>query len=258
MSGKVLATRKALLPPILTFAHQLHGNFLMGREGRAYVGWLGIAMLLLGASGPGLVVPRRGQWKYAFIVRRTARGLRFHRELHAMLGIWAFLVFMAVSFSGVVLAWPVMTGNAPPPGGRAAVTVEPVEGATRIGADQAAALALAALPGAEVALHHPARPPQPGDHREPGQPRRHRRQCRHRPLARQGIVGARSVRGFLGLAAPGASGAPWTGVEIPGFPQRFLPAIFVFTGVMMWAKKRTARIPMSAPLIDTPIAEGAA
>ena len=44
VSGEVLGTRKSVLPPFLTFAHQLHGNFLMSREtGRPIVGWLGLA-----------------------------------------------------------------------------------------------------------------------------------------------------------------------------------------------------------------------
>ncbi|HEU0095671.1 MAG TPA: PepSY-associated TM helix domain-containing protein, partial [Rhizomicrobium sp.] len=115
VSGEVLGTRKSVLPPILTFAHQLHGNFLMSREtGRPIVGWLGLAMCILGLSGLVLWWPKRGQWKYAFIVRRTAKGLRFHRELHAATGIWIFVVFMAVSVSGVVIAWPQTTGMNPP------------------------------------------------------------------------------------------------------------------------------------------------
>jgi uncharacterized iron-regulated membrane protein len=260
VSGKVLATRKALLPPILAFAHQLHGNFLMGREGRAYVGWLGIAMLLLGVSGLVLWWPRRGQWKYAFIVRRTARGLRFHRELHGMLGIWAFIVFMAVSFSGVVLAWPVMTGSATPPGGgpRAAVTVEPVEDGQRIGADQAAALALAALPGAELrSITLPAR----------------RNQAVSVNLLSHGAIAATviidpwrakvlSVRDpsedFWAWQRPVHQGTLGTVWKFLVFLVGFLPAAFVTTGIVMWAKKRKAHIPMGAPLIDTPLPEGGA
>ncbi len=70
VSGAVLGSRKALLPPILTFAHQLHGNFLLGRDGRSWaVGPLGVAMCLLGLTGLVLWWPRRGQWKYAFFVR---------------------------------------------------------------------------------------------------------------------------------------------------------------------------------------------
>ena len=58
----------------------------------ADAGWLGVAMLALGVTGLVLWWPKRGQWKYAFLVRRTAKGLRFHRELHAATGIWIFVV----------------------------------------------------------------------------------------------------------------------------------------------------------------------
>src|SRR3954469_25714147 len=52
VSGAVLDSRKAVLPGLLTFAHQLHGNFLMSRDfGRPFVGWLGLAMCILGLSG---------------------------------------------------------------------------------------------------------------------------------------------------------------------------------------------------------------
>jgi uncharacterized iron-regulated membrane protein len=91
VSGEVLGSRRFVQPGLLTFAHQLHGNFLMSREtGRPFVGWLGVAMCLLGISGLVLWWPKRGQWKYAFKVRSTATGLRFHRELHAATGIWIF------------------------------------------------------------------------------------------------------------------------------------------------------------------------
>jgi len=41
VSGEVLGSRRFVQPGILTFAHQLHGNFLMSREtGRPFVGWL--------------------------------------------------------------------------------------------------------------------------------------------------------------------------------------------------------------------------
>ena len=161
VSGEVLGTRKAVLPPFLIFAHQLHGNFLMGREaGRPIVGWLGVAMCLLGLSGLVLWWPKRGQWKYAFKVRRTATGLRFHRELHAATGIWIFLVFMAVSFSGVVIAWPQTIGmlNGRPRDaahGRAA-------GRQALGATEAVIAAQRAVPGLQPrSITIPARPDQP-------------------------------------------------------------------------------------------------
>ena len=146
VSGEVLGSRKAALPGLLIFAHQLHGNFLMGRDGRTYVvGWLGVAMCILGLSGLVLWWPKKGQWKYAFKVRSTASGLRFHRELHAATGIWIFLIFLAVSFSGVVIAWPQTFGM---PNGRGAMcpVLSPHQG-RRLGATEAVIAAQRAVPG---------------------------------------------------------------------------------------------------------------
>jgi uncharacterized iron-regulated membrane protein len=63
VSGAVLGNGTGALPPILAFAHQLHGNFLMGQPGRRFVGWLGLAMVILGLSGLVLWWPKIGQWK---------------------------------------------------------------------------------------------------------------------------------------------------------------------------------------------------
>ena len=62
-------------------------------------------------------------------------GLRFHRELHAATGIWIFLVFMAVSFSGVVIAWP-QTFGMPNAGAAPCPRSSPAEG-RRLGATEA-------------------------------------------------------------------------------------------------------------------------
>jgi uncharacterized iron-regulated membrane protein len=249
VSGKLLGTRNALLPPVLTFAHRLHGNFLMGRAGRRFVGWLGVGMVLLGLSGLVLWWPRRGQWKYAFLVRRTARGLRFHRELHAMLGIWAVLVFIIVSFSGVVLAWP-QTLGAQPRGfnPRAVPAVEPLKGVHPIGADRAVAIAHKALPGAllrSVTL--------PGGDDRPITV----------SLVSHGAIAANVVidpyrATVLSLRDPSESVMAWQRPVHQGtlgpvwkflvFLSGLLPTVFVVTGVVMWAKKRTARIAMNAPL----------
>ncbi|HSS14564.1 MAG TPA: PepSY-associated TM helix domain-containing protein, partial [Rhizomicrobium sp.] len=163
VSGEVLGTRTVALPGLLTFAHQLHGNFLISREtGRPIVGWLGVAMCLLGLSGLVLWWPKRGQWQYAFKVRRTATGLRFHRELHAATGIWILLVFMAVSFSGVVIAWPQTMGLAGPGGGpRGMAMAEPMDG-KRLGPTEAVIAATTAVPDIKPrSITIPARPGQP-------------------------------------------------------------------------------------------------
>jgi uncharacterized iron-regulated membrane protein len=260
VSGEVLGTRKSVLPPILTFAHQLHGNFLMSREtGRPIVGWLGLAMCILGLSGLVLWWPKRGQWKNAFIVRRTAKGLRFHRELHAATGIWIFVVFMAVSVSGVVIAWPQTTGMNPPGfNPRTLPTVEPIEG-RRLGATEAIIAARTAVPDLmprSVTL--PARPDQP---------------ISVSYLA-HGAVNATVLvdpyRGtvlavrdqssrFMAWMRPVHDGSNLGPVwRFLVFLSGLVPALFVVTGMIMWAKKRKRRIPMTTLSEDVINGEAAA
>ncbi len=258
VSGAVLGTQKAGLPPVLMFVHQLHGNFLMGREGRQFVGWLGVAMLALGVTGLVLWWPKRGQWKYAFLVRRTATGLRFHRELHAATGIWIFVVFMIVSFSGVVIAFPAAFGMAG--GGQAGrpafnlregPEIEAVAGATAIRAQDAIAIAREALPNATVTgITLPSR--------------------RDRTLMvnmeakvgvgatvyidpwRGKVVATRDMSGSVmawqrPLHQGSGLGLIW---QFLVFLSGLVPALFVFTGVVMWLKKRKRHIPMSAVLAE--------
>ena len=242
-SATVLGTRKAAAPPLLVFAHQLHGNFFMGREGRSWVvGPLGVAMVILGLTGIVLWWPKKGQWKYAFLVRRTATGLRFHRELHAAAGIWIFVVFMVVSFSGVVIVWPQTFGM--PQFSRAPVIVEPT-GDRTIGAQQALNAARAALPGAvprSVTL--PAR----------------RDQAISVGFLANGAINASVLidpytarvlqvrdpsESFMAWQRPlhqGSIGPVW---KFLVFLSGLVPLLFVITGTIMWAKKRKRRIPMT-------------
>ena len=121
------------------FFHDLHGtSFITGGLGRELVGWLGVAHAGAGLLRPRAVVAARpAQWKAAFTVRRTARGLRLNRELHGAIGIWSLVIFMVVNFTGVYLAFPQQISgavNAIWPGRdmRAAMfqaRVEPVRGA---------------------------------------------------------------------------------------------------------------------------------
>ena len=72
-----------------------------GLYGPQTVGWLGIAMVLFGVSGLVLWWPRKGQWRFAFGIRRGARGFRLNRDLHSAVGFWILIVFLIVSISGV-------------------------------------------------------------------------------------------------------------------------------------------------------------
>ncbi|KAA0596533.1 putative iron-regulated membrane protein [Azospirillum lipoferum] len=241
----------------LRTVHLLHGNLLIrDRSGREVVGWLGVAMLVLGVSGLVLWWPRPGRWKAAFTVKAGARGIRLHRELHGAVGIWSLLVFLIVSFSGVYLAFPQTLGAGvssilPARDLRAAVTVQPVKGAVPIDVDRSVGLARAAMPEAALrSVSLPARPDQ---------------------AYRIGLVPAGQAHG-----APGATVFvdPWTAqvaeVRDPAgysagetviawqrplhageglgpvwkwavFLSGILPPLFAVTGTLMWWLKRKAR-----------------
>ena len=153
------------------FFHDLHGHlFIAGGLGRALVGWLGIAMLVLGCSGLYLWWPSGGQWKAAFTVRRKARGLRLNRELHGAVGIWSLVIFMIVSFTGVYLAFPQQISSvvnlvSPSRDMRAAMfqaRIEPMRGTPPMTVDEAIELARSRVPDARfLNANLSTRPDQP-------------------------------------------------------------------------------------------------
>lgn len=154
VSLKVIESQQAMTGWV-RFFHDLHGHlFIAGGLGRELVGWLGVALLVLGCSGLYLWWPRPGQWKAAFLVRRTAKGLRFNRELHGAVGIWSLVLFMLVNFTGVYLAFPQQISsavNAVWPGRdmRAAMfqaRVEPMRGTEPMGVNEAVELARSRVP----------------------------------------------------------------------------------------------------------------
>lgn len=169
VSLHVLETQQAMTGWV-RFFHDLHGHiFISGGLGREIVGWLGIAMLVLGCSGLVIWWPRPGQWKSAFTIRKGAKGLRLHRDLHGSVGIWSLLLFMLVNFTGVYLAFPQQTGaaiNAIFPGRdmRAAMfqaRVEPVPGGSQMALRDAVALAQQSVPDARfLNAFLPTRPNQ--------------------------------------------------------------------------------------------------
>lgn len=155
VSLQVVETQQAMSGWV-RFFHDLHGHiFIPGGLGREIVGWLGVAMLVLGCSGLYLWWPKPGQWKQAFMVRRKAKGLRLNRELHGAVGIWSLVIFMLVNFTGVYLAFPQQISaavNFVSPGRdmRAAMfqaRVEPMRGTPAMDVDEAVELAKARVPG---------------------------------------------------------------------------------------------------------------
>lgn len=254
VSGQILGSRSVAAPGLLTFAHQLHGNFLFSREfGRPFVGWLGLAMCILGLSGLVLWWPKQGQWQYAFKVRKSATGLRFHRELHAAVGIWTFLIFIIVSFSGLVIAWPQLFGLTGP--GRMP-KVEVTQG-RRLGATEAVIAAQRAVPGLVArSVTIPARPDQPIavaylSHGAVNAT------VLVDPYKGQVLEVRDTASSFLAWMRPvhqGSLGIVW---KFLVFLSGLVPALFVVTGMVMWFKKRQRHVPMRAPLDETGLADEA-
>jgi uncharacterized iron-regulated membrane protein len=265
-SGQVLGTARPGLSPVFAFLHQFHGSLRLGRDfGRPFVGWLGVAMLALGVTGLVLWWPKRGQWKYAFLVRKTATGLRFHRELHAAAGIWIFLVFMAVSFSGVAITFPQTIRGLVAPGAEAArptfnlregPKVEPILGAKPIVPDSALLIAQKLMPGAPLrSVTIPSRPDQAyavafasrfGTTATVYVNPYNSEVITVRDPANNG--GADS---FMALQRPMHDGQGLGPVwEFLVFLSGLVPLLFVITGTIMWLKKRKRRIPMSTMTDD--------
>jgi len=267
-TATVLDVRPAPSSALLAFMHQLHGNLLIGgREGRQVVGWLGVAMLVLGTTGLFLWWPKRGQWRLGFIVRRNARGYRLYRELHGAVGIWAFVVFMIVSFTGAAIVFPetvrstVTLGNAAPaasPGFslRTGPRVTPVAGEKPLGLDGAVALVQRAYTGVPVrAVSAPAKLDQ-AMRVTLGSPDAGVASTAFIDPWQKKIVyvrnppGAPALDNFMALQRPVHDGSTWGPVwRALVFMSGLLPALFVTTGIVMWIKKRRARRTVSVPKV---------
>lgn len=93
--------------PIKSVLVDIHEYLMMPMHvGFPFVGWMGVALTLMGLSGIVLWWPRRGQWRAGFMLRRGTRGLRLHVDLHRVAGIWGLLMLLALSVSGIYLTFP--------------------------------------------------------------------------------------------------------------------------------------------------------
>jgi uncharacterized iron-regulated membrane protein len=263
VSGEVIGTGKSAMSPLVQFAHDLHGGLMMGRDGRPLVGWLGVGMVILGLTGLVLWWPKPHQWKYAFRIRRNARGLRFQRELHSAFGIWSFIVFIIVSFTGVAIAFPetiraAFPGAAPPAFNlRTGPEIQPVDGAKRIGASEAASLATQAKPGTDVvSVMIPSGPQQaisvalaPHGSEATILTMAYVDPYRAQVVALRDPATLPAADSFMAAQRPLHEGEGLGPIwRFLVFLSGFLPLLFVVTGVIMWVKKRRAHIAMNAPL----------
>lgn len=103
-SGQDLGPKKPL--SWLDWITDLHQNLLMGKTGRAITGVSGFALLFVALTGimnwfagprnwnRGPAIPQKGPWR------------SMNYELHRWAGLWANLLLLTVSFTGIVLAYP--------------------------------------------------------------------------------------------------------------------------------------------------------
>ena len=255
----ILGTRSSgegILRQIFT----LHANMMIrDRSGREAIGWLGTIMLGLGLTGLVLWWPRRGHVAAAFTVKRGARGLRLHRDLHGAVGIWTLLVFIIVTFSGVYLAFSQHLGAAvsaifPARDLRAAAQAAkavPVRGQAAIDVDSAIAVAREVVPDGQLRrVMLPQRPDQPYrvGFARPGETHGmpltavfvdpYSRQVLLVLDPRTYTAGETFMAWQHALHAGDGLGWVW---KLLVFVSGFLPLLFGITGFLMWQLKRRAK-----------------
>ena len=84
----------------------LHRNLLAGKTGRKAVGFVGIILFTMAATGMLLWLLGARQWRSWISVRSQAGSRKFHFELHRATGLWSYALLTVVSFVGIGLAFP--------------------------------------------------------------------------------------------------------------------------------------------------------
>jgi len=234
--------------------HDLHGHFMISGDGRALVGWAGVAMLALGISGLVIWWPKPGKLKEALLVRRRAHGYRLHRDLHGAFGFWTLIVFVVVSFTGVYIAFPqtIQTGvrfllvaDAP------ATAAEPVGEGPMLSLAEVVERAVAAAPDGTLAMaalsFGPGRPSQ-ARFRVPGYGEGAPSlvvQIDPRSGAVLEISDPRQASAdetFAAWQRPLHQGEGWGPVwRALVFVSGLLPLLFAITGITMWLLRRKAQ-----------------
>ena len=133
---------------LMSWIYELHMQLLAGDPGGQVVGWSGVAMLLLLASGVIAWWPK-GSWRKALAFKRDAAPIRRLRDLHKLSGLWSSALLFVLVATGVLLALPTVTqallSPAPVPAPRATG-----DGTGRITIVRALAAAQRALPDGRI------------------------------------------------------------------------------------------------------------
>jgi uncharacterized iron-regulated membrane protein len=258
--------------PVLDVLISAHAFLLLPAWiGFPIVGWLAVAMTFMAVSGIILWWPRKGTWRHAFWVRKGAHGLRFHVELHHVLGFWGSVVLLIMGVSGIYLVFPDTFRRSVdavlPTGQTSAIDKQYESGPAPLHADGALAAALAAMPGTRpIQIQMPPNPDLPFVvHLEP---------AGFRPKLPPILVTLNARTGevnfiddptsysfgdkFLNLqhALHFGIGLGWIWKALV-FISGILPLALAITGVVMWLKRRSVKrlVPEAPEAVFSPAAE---
>jgi uncharacterized iron-regulated membrane protein len=251
---------------LIGWLRRFHENLTIPEySGRAVVGWIGVAMLILSLTGIWLWWPRNGALIPGLRWRRSAYATA---NLHHLLGFWIAVPLAVVSATGIYLGFPqnarlLMASIAPMSPQAQRPGFGPLARDTRLTPDAALAAARAAQPDARpVAVFLPAGGgrgggAQSGNRAQAGAEDGPLWRVQLRPADGDELVtitvndrtgaaarlpdplaGDRAARWIRAIHEGSRGGPLW---QVMVFLTGVFPAIFVATGIVMWLRGRRRR-----------------
>lgn len=245
---------------LMSFLYKLHYTLLAGDTGETIVGVMGLLLICSLFSGIVLWWPKLSNFFQAFTFRRSANATRLMYDLHKTMGAYAAVVLLVIAFSGVYMIFPQyvkpLIGMALPITETAPVgaSMKSANGNIRIDIDEVAAIANDRFPRADLQRIYF---PTAADDvyrvimRHPDEVRRTSGITQvwidssydGTVLAAQEPKTMTSGQAFVSWMFPLHNG------EAFGLPGRiivlvagFMPFILYVTGLIVWWRKRKARI----------------
>jgi uncharacterized iron-regulated membrane protein len=232
---------------LIGFLHRFHENLTIpDYNGRAIVGWIGVAMLVLSLSGIYLWWPRNVPLSRGLRWRRGPNG---YSNLHHIVGFWISIPLAAVSLTGIYLGFPqqgrdLLSSLAPMTPQQRGGFAAPLLPNPKLAIDQALDLALAAHTQASPAAIF-----------APTQPNPAWRVQLHRADATElttvmvddrssaaatatPLAGDRTAQWIRWIHEGSHSGVLW---QVIVFLCGIAPAVLGVTGIVMWLRQRAHR-----------------
>ncbi len=243
----------------MSVIYKLHYTLLLGDVGETIVGIMGLLLISSILSGLVLWWPKLTKLSRAFTFRRSANRIRFIYDLHKTIGAYVAVVLVVIAFSGIYMIFPQyvkpLVGMVSP-----LTEIMPVQlstaadtGARRLDVDEISGIANDLFPYAELQrIRFPTSVDgvyrvimyQPGDvRRTSGSTQLWIDPYDGNVLAIQTPQTMSGGDTFINWMFPLHNGEAF---GLPGriivFLVGFVPTILYVTGLMIWWRKRKARI----------------